>query len=145
MSDERGTFLCGNIEVTCTELPKNVIACHCSDCQKASGGGPSLNIVIPDDKIQITKGKTSVLNVTADSGSPVERHFCSNCGAAVFSRLLTRTVCKAGLFNHVEDLALAANVWSSSASKLIRKLKLLKKAHRSSLPFYQHSSVMAGR
>ena len=32
MSNEIGICLCGNIEVTCTELPKNVIACHCYDC-----------------------------------------------------------------------------------------------------------------
>ena len=119
MSNEIGMCLCGNIEVTCTELPKNVIACHCYDCQKASGGGPSLNIVIPDDKIQITKGRPSVLNLTADSGNPLERHFCSNCGTAIYTKLLTRTVWKAGLFNHLKDLALAANVWSSSASNLI--------------------------
>ena len=119
MSNEIGKCLCGKIEVTCTDLPKNVIACYCYDCQKASGGGPSFNIVIPDEKIQITKGKTSALNLTADSGSPVERHFCSNCGTAIYSKLLTRTVWKAGLFNHVKDLALAANVWSSSASNLV--------------------------
>ena len=58
MSNEIGKCLCGKIEVTCTDLPKNVIACYCYDCQKASGGGPSFNIVIPDDKIQITKGNT---------------------------------------------------------------------------------------
>ena len=119
MSNEIGKCLCGKIEVTCTDLPKNVIACYCYDCQKASGGGPSFNIVIPDDKIQITKGKTTALNVTADSGSPLELHFCSNCGTAIYSKLLTRTVWKAGLFNHVKDLALAANVWSSSASNLV--------------------------
>ena len=119
MSYEIGMCLCGKIEVTCTDLPKNVIACHCYDCQKASGGGPSLNIVIPDDKIKITKGRTSALNLTADSGNSLERHFCSNCGTAIYTKLSTRTVWKAGLFNHVKDLALAANVWSSSANNLI--------------------------
>ena len=119
MSNEIGRCLCGKIEVTCTDLPKNVIACHCYDCQKASGGGPSFNIVIPDDKIKITKGMTSALNLTADSGNSLERHFCSNCGTAIYTKLSTRTVWKAGLFNHVKDLALAANVWSSSANNLI--------------------------
>ena len=119
MSNEIGRCLCGKIEVTCTDLPKNVIACHCYDCQKVSGGGPSLNIVIPDDKIKITKGMTSALNLTADRGNSLERHFCSNCGTAIYTKLSTRTVWKAGLFNHVKDLALAANVWSSSASNLI--------------------------
>ncbi len=119
MTNEIGKCLCGSIEVTCKELPENVIACYCKDCQKASGGGPSFNIVIPDDKIQITKGKTSVYKVTADSGNLVERHFCSNCGAAIYSKLTTRTVWKAGIFNQNEKLSLSANVWKNSASKFV--------------------------
>ena len=118
MSDEIGKCLCGRIEVTCSELPKNVIACYCSDCQKASGGGPSFNIIVPDGNIRVTKGETSIFNVTADSGNSVERHFCSNCGSAVYSKLSTRTVWKAGLFNHIQDLELVANVWGSSDNKL---------------------------
>ena len=78
MTKEIGSCLCGQIEVTCLELPKNVVACHCSSCQKASGGGPSLNIVIPEEQIQVTKGQTAIFIDTADSGNPVERHFCSN-------------------------------------------------------------------
>lgn len=119
MSREIGNCLCRYIEVTCDELPKNVVVCHCGSCQKASGGGPSLNIVIPDEKIRITKGRTTIFNDTAESGNPVERHFCPKCGSAVCSKLTTRTVWKAGLFNHIDDLSVAVNVWISSASQLI--------------------------
>ena len=119
MSGESGSCLCGHIEVTCVELPKNVGACHCSSCQKASGGGPSLNIVIPDEQIRITSGQTAIFNDTAESGNPVERQFCPKCGSAICSKLTTRTVWKAGLFNHVDYLSLAVNVWSSRANRLV--------------------------
>ena len=88
------------------------------NCQKILGGGSSLNVVMPDDKIQIPKGRTSALKLTTDRGNLVERHLCSNFGLAIFSKLSTRTVWKVGLFNHVADLALAANVWSSNAGDL---------------------------
>ena len=37
MSIEIGKCLCGKIEVQCNDLPKNVVACFCEDCQKVSG------------------------------------------------------------------------------------------------------------
>ena len=76
MSNEIGICLCGNIEVTCTELPKNVIACHCYDCQKASGGGPS------------------GLNLTADSGSLVERLFILSFQRGPFGKQAFSTMLK---------------------------------------------------
>ncbi len=120
MSKELGSCLCGYIEVICDDLPRNVVACHCNSCQKASGGGPSLNIVVADEKIRVTKGQTAIFNDFAENGNLVERHFCPNCGSAICSKLLTRTVWKAGIFNHVEDLSLAVNVWTSSANGLVK-------------------------
>ncbi len=117
MSDKEGKCLCSNIKVTCSELPRNVIACYCLERQKSSGVGPSFNIIFPEGKIQVTTGAASAFNMAADSGNSVERHFCSNCGSAVCSKLLTRTPWKVGLSNHIEDLELVANVWSSIGNK----------------------------
>ena len=102
MSKEIGKCLCGRIEVECDNLPKNVAACYCEDCQKASGGGPSFNIVIPDELVRITKGNPSVYKLKAKSGNLLERLFCPDCGSAICSKLTTRTVWKAGLFSHLK-------------------------------------------
>ena len=118
MSIEVGKCLCGKIEVECNDLPKNAVACYCEDCQKASGGGPSFNIVISDENIKIKKGVPSIYKVKANSGNSVERLFCSNCGSAICSKLISRTVWKAGLFSHIKDIEVGVNVWSSRANKL---------------------------
>ncbi len=120
MSKEIGKCLCGNIEVECDELPKVSVACYCEDCQKASGGGASYNIVIPDDDIRILKGIPSIYNVLAESGNKVERLFCSDCGSAICSKLISRTVWKAGLFSHLKDIQVSTNVWASRANKLCK-------------------------
>ncbi len=121
MSKEIGKCLCGRIEVECDDLPKNVVACYCEDCQKASGGGPSFNILIPDDLIRIIKGNPSVYEMKANSGNLLKRLFCSYCGTAICSELTTRTVWKAGLFSHSKkNLEVVLNVWSSSANNLCR-------------------------
>ena len=120
MNKEIGKCLCHDIEVECDDLPKGAAACYCEDCQKASGGGPSFNIVIPDEKIRIVKGMPSTYKIKAASGNIVERLFCSNCGTAICSKLTSRTVRKAGLFSHLKDIEVAVNVWSSSANKLCK-------------------------
>ena len=118
MTKQIGNCLCGNVEVECEDLPNNVAACYCEDCQKASGGGPSYNIVISDEKIKIVKGKVSIYKMNAASGNSLERVFCPKCGSAICSKLTSRTVWKAGLFSHVKELEVGINVWASSSNKL---------------------------
>ena len=118
MSKEIGKCLCGNIKVECDDLPKNVAACYCEDCQKVSGGGPSFNILISDENIRVIKGKPKIYKTKADSGNNLERLFCSDCGTAICSILQSRTVWKAGLFSHLKDLEVVVNVWTKSSNKL---------------------------
>ena len=120
MSKQIGKCLCGSIEVECDQLPKGAAACFCEDCQKASGGGPSFNLVIPDEKIRIVKGTPSIYKLQAESGNFLERLFCSTCGSAICSKLSSRTVWKAGLFSHVKDIEVSINVWASRANKLFK-------------------------
>ena len=53
-----------------------------------------------------------------ESGNTLERVFYSNCGTPICPNLKNRTVWKAGLFNHLKDLEVVANVWTKSVSKL---------------------------
>ena len=113
-----GNCLCGSVKYNSTSNPVNIMNCHCNDCQKASGGGASYNILISDEKIKIVKGKPSTYKMKAASGNSLERVFCPKCGSAICSKLTSRTVWKAGLFNHLKDLEVAINVWASSSNKL---------------------------
>jgi hypothetical protein len=57
--------------------------CHCRDCQKASGG-PYVSIVgVPKEALKIT-GEVKYHEVTGDSGQPIKRGFCGQCGSRLF-------------------------------------------------------------
>ena len=80
-----GKCLCGAIEVSLSEAPDQIIACHCTSCQRATGGAASYNIIKPDESAKLTKGSTKAFHETADSGNSLERHFCGDCGSPIYS------------------------------------------------------------
>ncbi|KAJ9091753.1 hypothetical protein QFC19_008963 [Naganishia cerealis] len=65
---QHGQCLCGAVKLTIKEDQKAQIACHCLDCQRASGGPYTTNVVVPDDLIEI-EGKTKSYTSKADSGN----------------------------------------------------------------------------
>lgn len=58
--------------------------CHCRDCQRSSGTGSAAFFAIHRGKAQFT-GKTASYTYKGDSGQGVTRHFCSHCGAPLFT------------------------------------------------------------
>ena len=84
-----GGCLCGRIRYsvdTSTET-RQLVLCHCNDCQKATGTGHSQTLGIPEEDI-IWEGQENLRTYTlmATSGNPVENCFCGNCGAPVGRR-----------------------------------------------------------
>src|SRR5207302_319930 len=61
-------------------------ACHCANCQRASGSGGTVNAVVPSDSFKITKGATRRYDDSAtQSGRTLSRHFCADCGSPIYS------------------------------------------------------------
>lgn len=87
-----GGCLCGAVRYRSDEQPKMTAICHCRSCQKAGGGGYSVNVAVPTDSIRL-EGTPKSYRTVGTSGQPVIRRFCSECGsplfteAAVFGRL----------------------------------------------------------
>ena len=50
--------------------------CHCTDCQKWSGGPCTSNVVVARKAFQITKGKPKNYNIKGDSGKMNDHWFC---------------------------------------------------------------------
>ena len=42
-----GACHCGHITYQAEVDPEKVVVCHCTDCQKASGGGPNYVVLAP--------------------------------------------------------------------------------------------------
>ena len=113
-----GSCLCGAIRFTVEAPVKELRACHCRNCQKASGAGGSVNAVVPSASFRLTKGTPKRYSARADSGRILNRYFCADCGSPIYSQrdlAPESVVVRSGLFDNAGDLKITANIWTASA------------------------------
>jgi hypothetical protein len=80
-----GSCSCGAVTYTCAGAPVFSGNCHCLECQKASGGAHTSTFFVPRDTVAI-RGEPKWYERVGDSGKPVRRAFCPNCGAQMFTQ-----------------------------------------------------------
>jgi hypothetical protein len=61
-----------------------VVECYCRDCQYASGGVSSIALAVARESV-VVQGSPASFTVDADSGAPVSRLFCPQCGSPLFA------------------------------------------------------------
>jgi len=71
-----GSCLCGAIAYSYTGAPQVTALCHCTDCQKWSGGAYTSNVVVRRSDFKVTKGSPKNYNVKGDSGKMNDHWFC---------------------------------------------------------------------
>ena len=79
-----GRCLCGAVRYSSSAEPAMAGHCHCEDCRRSSGSGHSSHLAVPEASVSLA-GKTKGYARAADSGNVVTRHFCPECGAALYS------------------------------------------------------------
>jgi len=80
-----GGCACGAVRYECDAEPVMVANCHCRDCQQSSGAGMATIFAVPKGAFHKLQGETKTYQVTGDSGQPVVRQFCPNCGSPLFT------------------------------------------------------------
>ncbi len=113
-----GGCLCGAIRYAVTAPVSGLRACHCTDCQKTSGTGSSVNAVISGKDFSVTQGKPRCFAAKADSGRTLLRYFCGDCGAPIYSRREAspeRVVVRAGSFDDSSSMKITTNILTNSA------------------------------
>ncbi|MBK8545404.1 MAG: GFA family protein [Caulobacteraceae bacterium] len=80
-----GRCLCGAVSALCSAEPMMAGHCHCEDCRRSSGSGHCSHLGAPEESVTIT-GSTKAYERASDSGNMIARHFCPNCGSALFSK-----------------------------------------------------------
>ncbi|OAK94248.1 hypothetical protein IQ06DRAFT_234699 [Phaeosphaeriaceae sp. SRC1lsM3a] len=83
MSTFTGSCHCGTVEwkVELTPEQQSHILCHCNTCKQLSGAPYTLNQLVPQTALTVTKGKDNLgkYTYTGDSGKGVDCFFCKNC------------------------------------------------------------------
>jgi len=113
-----GSCLCRAIRYEVSVPITELRACHCKDCQKASGTAGSVNAMVPSSAFRITQGTSRRFSVTADSGRTLHRFFCGDCGSPLFSpreRTPETTSVRIGTLDDAPVMKVTANIWTKSA------------------------------
>ncbi len=114
-----GGCLCGALRYELTAPVTALVACYCADCRRASGTAASINTRVPASAFRLVRGKTRMFAKAADSGRPLERHFCGDCGSPIYTRHADDQqllILKVGSLDQQQGLSLAASIWTASAA-----------------------------
>jgi hypothetical protein len=113
----KGGCLCGAVRYECGAEPRGVSVCHCTHCQKTSGGAFSVNVVVPADSLSLPRDKIATYTVTADSGRPLVRSFCPVCGSSIGSESQNfpgMFILKAGTLDDTSWVQPMVHIWTGS-------------------------------
>ena len=118
MTDREGGCLCGAVRYVLNADPLMTAVCHCTHCQRQSGGVFSTNLAIPD-AAYVQTGETKVFTDKGDSGKAVWRHFCGNCGSPILSKVEVMpglSLVKAGTLDDMSGLTPGIEVYTDHAA-----------------------------
>jgi hypothetical protein len=77
--------LCGGVRFELSEPPRVAGYCHCTRCQQRTGTAASAQVYIDGDAITFVRGEELVRGWRHPGGG-MEKCFCRECGAHLFSR-----------------------------------------------------------
>jgi len=86
MANITGGCLCRRVRYTVTGEPAFSGLCHCRNCQRYTGSAFEALIAFPAASVSV-QGELKTYDDTGDSGQPVHRRFCPNCGSGVVNEV----------------------------------------------------------
>jgi len=112
-----GGCLCRAVRYSISAAPIVTRACWCRVCQYVGAGSGTVNVCFPSDALAVS-GALREYHSVADSGNPMLRRFCPQCGTHLFSGTTARphlTFVRAGTLDDPELARPAMTIWTSSA------------------------------
>jgi hypothetical protein len=80
-----GGCLCGGVRFELTRPPEQAGYCHCTRCQKRTGGGSSAQARIDGTTFRLLAGE-ELVQAWRHPDRGFEKCFCRECGSHLFSR-----------------------------------------------------------
>ena len=114
-----GGCLCGKVRYSADAEPIFVGVCHCKNCQKQAGTAFSVIFGIPKPALSL-QGTLKTFDDRGDSGNPVYRRFCPECGSPILSETVTAVasnlaIIKAGTLDDASWLKPTLEIYCDSA------------------------------
>ncbi len=117
MVEISGGCLCGKVRYSANAEPMFSGVCHCQDCQKFSGSAFAAVVAVPKAAVTVT-GTLKAFTKTGDSGQPIHRLFCPECGSGIMDEaaMMPETVMlNVGTLDDTSWVAPASQIYCDSA------------------------------
>ena len=82
----RGSCLCGGVRYEYEGELGTAGYCHCEDCRRISGSAFGVSVRAVAERFRIVAGSPRAFTKTSDSGRPVTRFFCPDCGSPIYTQ-----------------------------------------------------------
>ncbi|WP_296038999.1 GFA family protein [uncultured Agrobacterium sp.] len=121
-----GQCHCGNVRYEAEADPEHVVICHCTDCQRLTGSPYRVTLRAKRQDISLTGAEPKLYRKKAENGNVRLMHFCSDCGAPLFSSAEQETGTwgiRWGSINERAALEPHVQIWARSRAKWVDDLK----------------------
>ena len=123
MADIVGGCLCGDVRYRSDAEPVMTAVCHCSHCQKQTSSSFSILVGVPKGALHIEGEPLAAYETQGESGQPIIRKFCPNCGSPVVSDVTVTpdlVWIKGGTLDDTSWLQPQVHWWSDSAQPWVK-------------------------
>ncbi|KRA45510.1 hypothetical protein ASD80_04030 [Devosia sp. Root635] len=95
--------------------PLAVYNCHCKDCQRYSGAGWSMSMIVRDDDFELLSGEIAQYRRIAESGNVIVMNFCAHCHGWLWNDPPQPgiKVVRAGTLDDMDWAAPVGNIWAA--------------------------------
>jgi hypothetical protein len=118
-----GTCLCGQVQFRLAAEPLTYYACHCTDCQRRTGGGMRLVMWVERAALEVLAGQTALLIFDLHSGRKRKSRACPNCDTRLWGEPQDRpslATLLPGTLQNFRDFAPVAHIWTASAPQWVQ-------------------------
>lgn len=113
----QGGCTCGAVRYRLCATPIFVNCCHCTWCQRETGGAFVINVIIETSRLEVTTGESEAVHTPSESGRGQVIHRCPSCHVALWSHYGGRTAIafvRAGTLDEPASVTPGAFIFSRS-------------------------------
>jgi hypothetical protein len=114
----RGACLCGRIRFRLNAEPLTLYACHCTDCQRRSGGALLLSMWVHRDALEVLEGTPAQVTSIANDARERRNRVCPACRIRLWSEPVSRptlAILRPGVLDDARSFAPIAHQYVRSA------------------------------
>lgn len=113
-----GGCFCGALRYQLSAPPLMIYNCHCTNCQKITGGAFTVAASVIESALVFTKGAPKRTAWKADSGNERFGLFCGDCGSRIANGQtpsIGLLSLRAGTFDDTRWVEPVGDIWTKSA------------------------------